>query len=99
MRVRAPGVPAAGPGGSAATAGPGSCREDAVTGAFPPTIVSSGTAVVDADGAAIAPGRFSLATKIVGSSCVSVSYGSRSIRGSIIVDIAPLAPSSDLLLG
>src|SRR2546425_1612437 len=56
MRVRAPGVPAAGPGGSAATPGPGSCREDAVTGAFPPTSVSSGTDGVDADGAAIAPG-------------------------------------------
>ena len=99
MRVRAPGVPAAGPGGSAATPGPGSCREDAVTGAFPPTSVSSGTDGVDADGAAIAPGGVSSATTIVGSACAGGSEASRSIDGSIFAALSDRARSARLVDG
>src|SRR5438552_18998108 len=100
MRVRAPGVPAAGPGGSAATAGPGSCREDAVTGAFPPTSVSSGTDGVDAaDGAAIAPGGVSSATTIVGSACAGGSEASRPIDGSIFAALSDRARSARLVDG
>src|SRR2546427_11887051 len=99
VRVRAPGAPAAGPGASAATAGPGSCREDAVTGAFPPTGVSSGTDGVDADGAAIAPRAVSSAATIVGSACAGGSDASRSIDGSIFAALSGRARSARLVDG
>src|SRR5207247_1620396 len=99
MRVRAPGVPAAGPGGSAATAGPGSCREDAVTGALPPTSVSSGTDGVDAVGAALAPGGVSSATPIVGSVWAGGPEASRSMAGLPFARHSERARSAGLVDG